>query len=737
MIPKLQVARTYSWRVLAVLLLCLLPIVSTAETQLKALRRVLIINDLGIVSSPGFAEIDQAIFSTLQNSPYQIELYQESLQLTFFPDEASQQAFRESLVRKYSERKPDLIVAAGAASLKFLAESQEKFIQATPIIFCAVLGDIPVQLQSRFHATGVLGRVQPEETLKAALHLLPGTKHVVVVGGMGKFDEEWERIAKQAFQSYESKLDFTYLTDLTMPMLLERISQLPKDTIVYHTSIAQDAAGERFIGSAQSVPLVAGASNAPVFVMDDVDLRAGTVGGDLVNWGEDGRIAGGMAVQVLNGKRPEDIPIVSSKNVYMFDWRALKRWGLNERNLPPGSAVLNREPTFWDLYKGYIITTFVLVLVETLLIAALIWQRARRKKAENELVITYDRLRMAVEAGRFVGWDLDIKAGTNHWFGNLEGMFGITSTDHFAQKDEFRNRVHPDDRDAVVQAIENAKLNRGPYSAEFRIPREGNSVRWVAARGQFYYSSNGDAERMLGLALDITDRKLAEETIRSVSGRLIQAQEQERVRIARELHDDINQRLALLQVDLNRLQQHLPGGDAGLDREFEDLKRRLSDTTIEVHAISHRLHSSKLEYLGLAVACKAFCKEIAERHKLEVEFNADGVPPVLAQDISLTLFRVLQESLQNAIKHSGAERLDVKLQGTSVEVRLTVRDDGVGFEIPAAMSSDGLGLVSMRERVSSVKGTISITSRPKGGTEIDVRIPIMESTRAKVTSGAA
>jgi len=114
---------------------------------------------------------------------------------------------------------------------------------------------------------------------------------------------------KTGFPKYESQLDFTYLTDLTMPVLLERLRNLPSNTIVYHTSIAQDAAGRRFIDSAQSVPLIANASNAPVFVMDDVDLRAGTVGGSLVNWADDGRVAGDIAARILNGERPEDIPI--------------------------------------------------------------------------------------------------------------------------------------------------------------------------------------------------------------------------------------------------------------------------------------------------------------------------------------------------------------------------------------------------------------------------------------------
>jgi len=357
-----------------------------ACAQVKETRRVLVLSDLGTVSSPGFAEIDQALFAGLQESPYQIEFYQETLELTLFPDDDSQRRFREEFIRKYSGRKPDVIIAAGSDSLKFIAESHERFLRDTPIIFCTILWEVPDQLKLDMHFTGVVGRLRPEETLNAALHLLPGTKHVVVTGGMGKFDDRWEAIAKQSFHNYESKLDFTYLTDLTMPALLERLRHLPSNTIVYHTAITQDAAGERFIDSAQAVPLVASAADAPVFVMDDVDLRGGAVGGDLVNWADDARVAAGMAVRVLNGEKPQDIPIVRSNNAYMFDWGALQRWGLKESTLPPGSVVLNRPPSYWQLYKRYVLAGVLVLLTQTFAIFALLWQRAKRRKTETELL---------------------------------------------------------------------------------------------------------------------------------------------------------------------------------------------------------------------------------------------------------------------------------------------------------------------------------------------------------------
>ena len=193
----------------------------------REVRRVLIINDLGIISSPGFAEIVQAILAGLQKSPYRIELYEESLDLTLFPDRVSQDNFREEIIQKYSARKPDVIIAAGPVSLKFIATLYDKF-QGTPTIFCTIWSGIPDEVRHGMPFTGVLAQLDAEGTLNAALHLLPNTKHVVVVGGVGKFDEGFEAIAKQSFHNYESKLEFTYLFDLTMPALLERLKHLPK-----------------------------------------------------------------------------------------------------------------------------------------------------------------------------------------------------------------------------------------------------------------------------------------------------------------------------------------------------------------------------------------------------------------------------------------------------------------------------------------------------------------------------
>jgi PAS domain S-box-containing protein len=815
----------------------------------------------GPLSSPGVAVMDEAIVAALQESPYQIELYSEDLEATLFPDEAVQRQFREWYIRKYRDRKPDLIIAVGLEPLRFMVASHETSFSNIPIIFCGSTEEMLGELKLDSHFTGVWAVAQPEETLRAALSLQPGTKSVVVTGGVGAYDRYLEAIARESFRKYESRFEFTYLTDLAMPALIERLKHLPDHTIVYHTSVMQDAAGERFIDASQSVPLIASAARAPVFVVDDVDLGNGTVGGYLVSFAAIGKTVGQMAVRVLSGEKPQDISIVRSPNVSMYDWPALRRWGLKESNLPPGSLVLHRQPKVWELYGWYIVGSIVLLLFQTLLIFGLLRQRARRIMTESELKLSNDRLHQAVEAGKCVGWDWDVKTGCDRWFGDLRTMFGIQSDTYYGDVEEFRHRIYPEDQALVWEAVADARQKREPFTAEFRVLHLDGTVRWVTEGGQFYYSANGDAVRMLGMAVDITERKqaeqalregeerfrlvantapvliwmsgtdklcnyvnqrwleftgrpledelgngwaegvhpedlkgcmdtytqafdrreyfqmeyrlrrhdgqyrwlsaigvprfnpdhsfagyigsctdvtehkLAEESLADMGRKLIEAHEEERTWIARELHDDVNQRMALLAVELDRWNQQLPPSAVELHDHIHHAIQRLSNIATDIQALSHRLHSSKLEYLGLVAAAKSFCRELSEQHQAEIDFRDMAMPRSVPKEISLCLFRVLQEALQNAMKYSGVRHIKVELRGTEGEIQLTVSDLGIGFDPQDAIHRRGLGLISMRERMQLVSGEISIKSQPGAGTTIHARVPFSSSSDSVRAAG--
>jgi signal transduction histidine kinase len=235
--------------------------------------------------------------------------------------------------------------------------------------------------------------------------------------------------------------------------------------------------------------------------------------------------------------------------------------------------------------------------------------------------------------------------------------------------------------------------------------------------------SSGSTVGFSKIAHDITERKLAEAALSNVTLRLIDAQEKERSRIGRELHDDIGQRLAVVAVQLQQTHEDslvLPGVRTRMGK----LWKEISEIATDIQSLSHELHSAKLQYLGIAAATRSFCKEFGEQQKVEIDFNAHDLPSPLSPDISLCLFRILQEAVHNSAKHSGVRQLEVRLWGTSEEIHLTVKDSGVGFDREALKESRGLGLISMEERLKLVNGTLSIDSQPQRGTTTHARVPL-------------
>jgi len=489
--------------------------------------------------------------------------------------------------------------------------------------------------------------------------------------------------------------------------------------------------------------LVAGAARAPVFVLDDVDLNNGAVGGDLLSWAATARDAAKSALRILNGEKPQDIPIVRSGNVYMFDWRALRRWGLKETNLPPGSTILNRQPTLWESFRWYVIGGMTLILVEALLISGLLWHRTRRKATETKLTIankqleadiadrkraeatlreSEERFRLVANAAPVMIWMSGVdKLRTYFNQGWLE-FTGRSLSEELGNG--WAGGVHPEDLAPCLGTYEQGFDRRETFQMQYRLRRHGGEYRWILDQGVPRFNADGSFAGYIGSCIDITERKLAEEALADMSRKLLEAQEQERTRIGRELHDDISQQLALLSVEIQRMKAVSPVTYGELRSQMDELGKRTSEISTGVQSLSHELHSSKLEYVGLVSAMKGFCKEFGDKHKVEVDFDSQGVPRNVSREISICLFRVMQEGLNNSLKHSAVQFFEVKLHGSPAEIHLTVRDSGLGFDPELSKDSQGLGLVSMQERVRLVKGTISITSRPQSGTEINVRVPL-------------
>jgi len=259
-----------------------------------------------------------------------------------------------------------------------------------------------------------------------------------------------------------------------------------------------------------------------------------------------------------------------------------------------------------------------------------------------------------------------------------------------------------------------------------------DGAHWARWEVRPWKTAEGAVGGILILTEDITRRKQMEEALSGMTRKLVEAHEQERTRIARELHDDINQRLALLAIELDQLQTERNDLPSEVRTRVEKFGNQVAEIAADVQTLSHELHSSKLEYLGLERAMASWCGDFGERQGLEIDFKSDDLPK-LPREISLCLFRVLQEAVHNAAKHSGKKRIEAQLANHSGEIHLLVTDSGQGFNVEAARQSRGLGLTSMQERVRLVGGTIVIDSKPQAGTTVHVRVPFDKFNR--ISSG--
>ena len=222
---------------------------------------------------------------------------------------------------------------------------------------------------------------------------------------------------------------------------------------------------------------------------------------------------------------------------------------------------------------------------------------------------------------------------------------------------------------------------------------------------------------------EIVERRRAEAELEDVAGRLIHAQEQERSRIGRELHDHISQMLGILTIEIDQLRGDSSSAAPTVIPALDHLRERASEITDDVHRLSHRLHSSTLDYLGLAPALQKLVNEFSQRHDIAISLSNDGLPAALSSHVALCLFRIVEEGLSNIAKHSDARSAEIRVAGKPDGIHLTIEDGGRGFDAAAIQKNAGLGLVSMQERLRVLRGTVRIDSAPSRGTRIDVWIP--------------
>jgi signal transduction histidine kinase len=550
----------------------------------------------------------RAGFQTVPKSS--LEYYPEFLESNRFPGEEQARVFRDYLRRKYADQKIDAVIALSDTALNFLLSYRDELFPNAPIVYHTF--NRP-EFNGRGAGAGLTGVVADgvfKNTLDVALRLHPGTREVLVIIGTPERDRKLERSVRRELQNFEKRTTLKYLSDLQLAPVLTQVKQAKAGSLVFYVRQSQDEPGNT-LDPSDVLSLVTSASSVPVYSLATGALMGrGTVGGYGFDLEACGTRVAETALRIMNGARPEDIPVVQQVTSARFDWRQLQRWGIREDRLPMDAVVLFREPSTWERYWSLVLGVLAVLIAQSALIGGLLLQRSRRRSTEKALTRSETALR------------------------------------------------------------------------------------------------------------DSYERSM------SLAGRLITAQEEERKRIARDLHDDMGQRLAVLSIGLEQLARVTAPSGIGSAR---DLARLAKEMVHDVHQLSHELHPAKLDILGLVGGVQCFCRDVSRQHGLNVDFRhaLGGRSP--SPDIAVGLFRIVQEALHNVVKHAGSRDASVRLSERRDTLHLHVADRGRGFDM-RAHDGEGLGLLSMRERVRVLGGTIVVRSAPGRGTRIAVHVSMRPRT---------
>jgi PAS domain S-box-containing protein len=701
--------------VAAGILLCLLGVSVAAQ---PAAKNVLVVFSSIQTDHRPLELIESAVRARAQG---QIDFYTVFLEHQRFVDKSYRERMAETLRVEYGQVKLNVVIAAGIEALQFATLNREKLFPGVPIVFFGLSAGELKDVKPVPEMTGLTTSPGLKETIDLAFRLDPDTTAVAIVDAAPLF---WWRVAHAELLRRQDKVREIDIFGPPSTQMIDRVASLPPHTVILF-QLSPPSSAEPAIGAFDV--LDGAAQHMPTYsAWDTLCFNHGCIGGAYPDWQKNDLLAGDIAGRVLAGERSDDIPIVDTTNSKVqVDWRALKRWHIPESALPAGTLILNRPPTLWASYRKYVIVTIVVVSALLILVVVLLWERARKRKAEAHLRESEKRFRVMADTTPSLVWMCD-REGRITYFNESRVAFTGSHPSKYTD-DLWTEYIHVDDIKNVLDTVSQALDTRQRFSLEYRLRRSDGVYRWMLDVAAPRVNGDGSFGGFIGSGSDTTDQKLAQQALEKVSGLLIEAQETERSRIARDLHDDICQRLALLSLEIAKANRI--ANETSEKQRLQEIRMRCQEIARDVQSLSHQLHSSKLDYLGVVAAIRGFCEEFCRQHEVMIEITDANVPHPLPKDIALCLFRVAQEALHNAVKYSGTNQFTVEIVGMADCVQLVVCDAGAGFDMEAAKRTRGLGLVSMQERVHLVHGSFSVESRPGQGTKILVVVPLIAENK--------
>ena len=540
--------------------------------------------------------------------PSAVDYYVENLESQRFKENGYLKSLAETLRSSYADRRLDLVIVANYPALAFAATYRDRMFPGVPIVFLAVNANRLKKQNLWPNVTGVTATVDIQGTIDLALRLHPGTNTIAVISNTSsEFEKYWLAAVQTELQRYRDRMQEIDLVALPTTQLLQQIAALPPHSVVLMQLAPQDSV-QRVLETDDVVTTIAQQRPtyciAAAFCMD-----RGGVGMADFDGKEQISLAASMAARVLSGERPDNIPVVNgSVHITRVDWRQLRRWNIPESALPPGSVVLHREPTIWQRDRNYIIAAAVVIVTQFLWIAALLWQHARKQRAEAVMRESEKRFDVMAETTPALVWMCDKEGKVTDL--NRRRVEFTGSDANAGCGNSWQKYVHPDDLKGVLEMLSQALKTPASFSNQYRLRRPDGEYRWMFDVVSPRVNGDGSFAGFLGTAIDITDQKTAQDALENVSGRLIEAQEKERARIARDLHDDICQRLALLSMELEEANRTLNGSSEATNERLEEIQQHSAEIAGDVQALSHELHPRSLIILALQPASGAFARNL-------------------------------------------------------------------------------------------------------------------------------
>lgn len=666
------------------------------------------------------------------NAP--VNFYVHYMEAQGLGDPSYERNLSETMRHELDGVKLDLMIVAAYPALGFAVTYRDQISPRVPLLFSYVHGSRLEGGQLWPGVTGVTISVGVRETVQMALGLRAGTQNIAVVSGTSEFERYWLTAARNEIRPYAGKVSLIEIVGLRNDEILKQVATIPAATVVLFQKMPRDSSQPE-VGLYDTIAAIS--QRFPTYcIFTNFCIDHGGVGGSYADYGEQSAKTGEIAARLLAGERPEDIPIAHDSGTHAtVDWRQLAHWGIKDANLPSGTIVLYRRPTVWGRYQKYILAGVAVIILQTLLIAGLLWQRARRRKTELTLRESEKRFQVMADTTPSLVWMCDADGKVTYINDRRIGFTGRNPTGGF--EDAWTTYIHSDDVESVQTANSEALRTRQFFSKEYRLRRKDGEYRWMLDVASPRRDGTGAFVGFVGSAIDVTDQKLAQKALEDIGYKLIEAQETERRRLARELHDDFSQRLALQCIELTQLEKSLP--DSEVEERAMTLKvlAETKELSADMRSLSHQLHPSRLELVGLVSALRGLCEEITKNCDVAVRFTEPEFLPDLTKEIELCFFRIAQEALANVAKHSHASNAQLEIGSNASGVNLHISDSGDGFDPNLKTVDGGIGLISMRERLRQFGGRLSIRTEPLGGTEILAEIPLSTSSKeAGVTTYA-